>query len=162
MASTMSSSGSAQSETVVWTLIPEPDGTLRGVQTQTVLSNERGSPGPTLRTPVLASRTGDVPPDVIVADPAQAADHTPAPVGAASPAVLGGMCADIDKVAVDATANLQVVCEGNTWDKAPITSGVHPVGTSCTDYAVLTMSKSEDGHLIQCAPGTRMWTSQHG
>jgi hypothetical protein len=24
------------------------------------------------------------------------------------------------------------------------------------------MSKSEDGHLIECNPGTRIWSSQHG
>ncbi len=152
---------STQAETVVWTLTPEPDGTLRGVQTQTVQSNECGSQGATLRIPVVASRTGEVPPDVTVADPAQAANNTASPVGAPSPAVLGGPCTDIDKVAFDSTANLQVVCEGNVWDKAPVTSGVHPVGTSCTDYPVFSMSKSEDGHLIQCDAGTRVWSSQH-
>ncbi len=72
---------STQSETVVWTLTPEPDGTLRGVQTQTVQSNECGSQGATLRIPVVASRTGDVPPDVTMADPAQAANNTASPVG---------------------------------------------------------------------------------
>jgi serine/threonine-protein kinase len=152
---------STQSETVVTTLAPQPDGALRGVQTQTVQSNECGSRGATLRIPVVATRTGDVPPDVMVADPAQAAANTASPAGA-SPAVLGGPCADIDKVTVDSTANQQIVCEGNTWDKAPITTGVHPVGTSCTDTPVFTMSKSEDGHLIECDPGTRVWSSQHG
>ena len=152
---------STQSETVVWSLTPEPDGTLRGVQTQTVQSNECGSQGATLRIPVVASRTGDVPPDVTVADPAQAANTTATPVGTATPAVLGGPCTDIDKVAFDSTANEQVVCEGNTWDKAPPTTGVHPVGTSCDDTPVFTMSKSDDGHLIECDPGTRVWSSQH-
>jgi serine/threonine-protein kinase len=152
---------STQSETVVWTLTPEPDGTLRGVQTQTVQSNECGSQGATLRIPVVASRTGDVPPGVTVADPAQAANTTATPIGTATPAVLGGPCTDIDKVAFDSTANQQVVCEGNTWDKAPPTTGVHPVGTSCVDTPVFTMSKSDDGHLIECDPGTRVWTSQH-
>jgi serine/threonine protein kinase, bacterial len=150
-----------QSETVVWTLTPEPDGTLRGVQSQTVQSNECGSQGATLRTPVVASRTGGVPSDITLADPAQAANNTASPVGAPSPAVLGGPCTDIDKVAFDSTANQQVVCEGNTWDKAPTTIGVHPVGTSCDDTPVFTMSKSEDGHLIECDPGTRVWSSQH-
>jgi serine/threonine protein kinase, bacterial len=150
-----------QSETVVWTLTPEPDGTLRGVQTQTVQSNECGSQGATLRVPVMASRTGDVPPGIAVADPAQAANTTTTPVGAPSPAVLAGPCTDIDKLGYDSTANEQVVCEANTWDKAPTTTGVHPVGTSCTDAPVFTMSKSEDGHLIECNPGTRVWSSQH-
>jgi serine/threonine-protein kinase len=26
---------------------------------------------------------------------------------------------------------------------------------------VFTMSKSDDGHLIECDPGTRVWSSQH-
>lgn len=153
---------SSQSETVVWTLTPEPDGTLRGVQTQTVRSNECGSQGATLRIPLVASRIGDNPTDVTIADPAQAANDTAAPAGAPTPTVLGGPCTDIDKVAFDSTANQQVVCEANTWDKAPATNGVHPVGTSCTDTPVFTMSKSEDGHLIECDPGTRVWSGQHG
>ncbi|WIM88818.1 serine/threonine-protein kinase [Candidatus Mycobacterium wuenschmannii] len=150
-----------QSETVVWSLTPEPDGTLRGVQTQTVQSNECGSQGATLRIPVVASHSGGVPPDVQVADPAEAANETTGPIGAPTPPVLGGPCTDIDKVAYDSTSNEQVVCETNVWDRAPVTSGVHPVGTSCTDTPVFTMSKSEDGHLIQCAPGSRVWSSQH-
>jgi serine/threonine-protein kinase len=151
----------AQSETVVWSLTPEPDGTLRGVQTQTVQTNECGSQGATLRIPVVGSRIGDVPPDVAMADPAKAANQTAAPIGAPSPTVLGGPCTDIDKVAYDSTSNEQVVCETNIWDKAPGTTGVHPVGTSCTDTPVFTMSKSEDGHLIECDPGARVWSSQH-
>jgi len=150
-----------QSETVVWSLTPQSDGTLRGVQTQTVQSNECGSQGATLRIPVVATRTGDDPPNVPIADPTAAANVTAAPAGTSSPPVVGGPCTDVDKVAYDSTANVQVVCEANTWDKAPATSGVHPVGTSCTDTPVFTMSKSEDGHLIQCDPGTRVWTSQH-
>jgi serine/threonine-protein kinase len=150
-----------QSETVVWSLTPEPDGTLRGVQTQTVQTNECGSQGATLRIPVVASHTGDVPPDVTVADPAKAANQTAAPIGVPAPAVLGGPCTDIDKIAYDVTSNSQLVCETNMWDKAPATTGVHPVGTSCTDIPVFTMSKSEDGHLIECDPGTRVWSSQH-
>jgi serine/threonine-protein kinase len=152
---------STQSETVVWTLTPEPDGTLRGVQTQTVQSNECGSQGATLRIPAVASRTGDVPPAVKLADPAQAANTTASAIGTPAPPVLGGPCTDIDKLAFDSTANQQVVCEGNTWDKAPSTTGVHPVGTSCVDSPVFTMSKSDDGHLIECDPGTRVWSSQH-
>jgi serine/threonine-protein kinase len=150
-----------QSETVVWSLTPEPDGTLRGVQTQAVQTNECGSQGATLRIPVVASRTGDAPPDVPVADPAKAANQTAAPIGAPTPTVLGGPCTDIDKVAYDSTSNEQVVCETNIWDRAPVTTGVHPVGTSCTDTPVFTMSKSEDGHLIECDPGARVWSSQH-
>jgi serine/threonine-protein kinase len=109
----------------------------------------------------VASRTGDVPPAVKLADPAQAANTTASAIGTPAPPVLGGPCTDVDKLAFDSTANQQVVCEGNTWDKAPSTTGVHPVGTSCVDSPVFTMSKSDDGHLIECDPGTRVWSSQH-
>jgi serine/threonine-protein kinase len=152
-----------QNEMVVWSLTPQPDGTLRGVQTQTVQSNECGAQGATLRIPVVATRIGDVPPNVTVADPAKAGN---APVAAAAPSsapILGGACTDTDKLAYDATANAQVVCEDNTWDKAPVTTGVHPLGTSCDepDIPAFAMSMSDDGHLIECDPATHVWVRQH-
>jgi serine/threonine protein kinase, bacterial len=155
---------STQAETVVWSLTPQPDGTLRGVQTQTVRSNECGAQGAMLRIPVLATRVGDVPPGVAVADPAQASANTAVPATASSAPVVGGVCSDADKLAYDSTANTQIVCEANTWDKAPVTTGVHPIGTSCDEpnVPVFAMSKSDDGYLIQCDPGTLVWTRQHG
>jgi serine/threonine protein kinase, bacterial len=155
---------STQAETVVWSLTPQPDGTLRGVQTQTVQSNECGAQGATLRIPVVASRVGDVPAGVKVADPAQASANTAVPATTPSAPVLGGVCTDVDKLAYDAGANTQIVCEANTWDRAPATSGVHPTGTSCDEPSVpvFTMSKSDDGYLIQCDPATLVWTRQHG
>jgi serine/threonine-protein kinase len=155
---------STQDETVVWSFTPQADGTLRGVQIQTVQSADCGAHGATLRIPVTATRVAAVPPNVTVADPA---GLTAAPVasGATSPApVLGGSCSDIDKIAYDSTANEQVVCEGNTWDKAPVTTGVHSIGTSCDepDVPVFAMSMSDDGHLIQCDPGSRVWTRHQG
>jgi serine/threonine protein kinase, bacterial len=41
---------------------------------------------------------------------------------------------------------------------------VHPTGTSCDEpnVPVFAMSKSDDGYLIQCDPGTLVWTRQHG
>jgi serine/threonine protein kinase, bacterial len=155
---------STQAETVVWSLTPQPDGTLRGVQTQTVQSNECGAQGATLRIPVVASRVGDVPAGVNVADPAQASANTAVPATAPSAPVLGGVCTDVDKLAYDAGANTQIVCEANTWDRAPATTGVHPTGTSCDapNVPVFAMSKSDDGYLIQCDPGTLVWTRQHG
>ena len=56
--------------TLSWSLAPQPDGTLRGVQTETVLTNECGNQGTVYQTPVVATRTGDVPRSVTVADPA--------------------------------------------------------------------------------------------
>jgi serine/threonine-protein kinase len=155
---------STQAETVVWSLTPQPDGTLRGVQTQTVQSNECGAQGAMLRIPVVASRVGDVPAGVNVADPAQASANTAVPATASSAPVLGGVCTDVDKLAYDAGANTQIVCEANTWDRAPVTTGVHPTGTSCDEpnVPVFSMSKSDDGYLIQCDPATLVWTRQHG
>jgi serine/threonine protein kinase, bacterial len=48
---------------------PQPDGTLRGSETQTVLTNECGDQGNVYRTPLSVTRTGDVPPTVVLADP---------------------------------------------------------------------------------------------
>jgi serine/threonine protein kinase, bacterial len=148
-----------QQETVAWSLAPQADGTLRGTETETVLSNECGAQGAVVRVPVVATRTGDVPAGVNLADPAQVINTsttTPHP----APPVLGGLCTDVDKLGYDATSNQQVVCEGNTWDKAPITTGVHATGSSCdqADVPVFAMSTSSDGYLLQCDPVTRVWT----
>jgi serine/threonine protein kinase, bacterial len=155
---------SSQDQMVVWSLTPQADGTLRGVQIQTVHSNDCGALGATLRIPVVLTRVGDVPPGVPVADPEEAAATTVVPAAASSTPVLGGSCNDIDKIAYDSTANEQIVCEGNTWNKAPVTTGVHPIGTSCgqLDTPAFAMSMSDDGHLIECDPVTKVWTSRHG
>ena len=97
-----------------------------------------------------------------MADPAQAANTTAAPAGTPSPPVLGGPCTDVDKVAYDSTANEQVVCEGNTWDKAPVDHrACTPSGTLVrpTDVPVFTMSKSERRiPASQCDPAPGSWT----
>ncbi|OBK28568.1 nuclease PIN [Mycobacterium asiaticum] len=149
-----------QQETQALSLAPQADGTLRGVETETVRSNECGAQGAVLRVPVVATRVGDVPPSVVLPDPAQTISAAIAPVHRPSPPVLGGSCTDVDKLGYDQTSNEQVVCEGNTWDKAPITTGVHAVGSSCDrpDIPVFAMSASNDGYLIECDPVTRMWT----
>jgi serine/threonine protein kinase, bacterial len=59
-----------QTETVAWSLEPQPDGTLHGTQTDTVLTNECGRQGHVYKTPVVATRIGDVPPSVVLADTA--------------------------------------------------------------------------------------------
>jgi serine/threonine protein kinase len=51
-------------------LQPQSDGTLRGVQTLTVVSSECGDQGDVYKTPLVATRIGDVPPAVVLADPA--------------------------------------------------------------------------------------------
>jgi serine/threonine-protein kinase len=148
-----------QQETVAWSLAPQPDGTLRGTETETALSNECGAQGAVVRVPVVATRVGDAPAGITLADPNQVIDTSTTPAHPA-PAVLGGLCTDVDKLAYDPTSNQQVVCEGTSWDKAPIATGVHAAGSSCDlpDVPVFAMSTSNDGYLLQCDPVTRMWT----
>ena len=57
-------------ETRLWSWDPQSDGTLKGLQVGTILSNGCGTQGTVYRTPFVATRTGDVAPSVIVADPA--------------------------------------------------------------------------------------------
>ncbi|EUA08659.1 non-specific serine/threonine kinase domain protein [Mycobacterium xenopi 4042] len=99
-----------------------------------------------------------------MADPATAAATAGAAAAASSAPVLGGICTDADKLGYDSTTNQQVVCEGNTWDKAPITTGVHATGSSCDrpDIPVFAMSTSDDGYLIECDPATRVWSRHQG
>ncbi len=152
-----------QKETIAWSLAPQADGSLRGTQTETVLSNECGAQGAVLRVPVVAKRVGDAPAGVDFADPNQLIGTSNAPSQPVPP-VLGGACSDVDKVAYDPTNNEQVVCEGSTWARAPITMGVHASGSSCDrpNTAVFAMSTSNDGYLLQCDPVTRSWTRPAG
>jgi hypothetical protein len=60
-------------ETLSRSYEPQPDGTLRGAETITVLTNEcagQGNPQGITRVPFVATRIGDVPPGVTLADPA--------------------------------------------------------------------------------------------
>jgi hypothetical protein len=57
-------------ETRLWSWDPQADGTFRGLTIGTILSNGCGSQGTVYRTPFVATRTGDVGPGIIVADPA--------------------------------------------------------------------------------------------
>jgi serine/threonine protein kinase, bacterial len=59
----------AETQTASWSLQPQPDGTLRGTQTVTILTNECGFQRYVYKTPLVATRVGDVPPAVILADP---------------------------------------------------------------------------------------------
>ncbi len=90
--------------------------------------------------------------------------HATAASAPAPPPVLGGLCSDIDKLAYDPTNSEQIVCEGNSWAKAPITMGVHASGSSCDrpGTSVFAMTTSNDGYLLQCDPVTRTWTRPVG
>ncbi|HEX5255917.1 MAG TPA: serine/threonine-protein kinase [Mycobacterium sp.] len=152
-----------QQETIAWSLAPQADGTLRGTLTETVLSNECGAQGAVVRVPVVATRTGDAPATLTLSDPTQVI-NTSTTASAPAPPVLGGLCSDVGKVAYDPTNNEQIVCEGSSWAKAPITMGVHAAGSSCDrpGTPVFAMSTSSDGYLLQCDPITRTWTRPAG
>ncbi|VBA39055.1 hypothetical protein LAUMK13_02424 [Mycobacterium innocens] len=136
---------------------------LRGVVTETASSTNAARRGAVLRVPVVATRIGDVPSTVVLSDPAQAV-AAPAPRSSvSSQSVPEGACDRDDNLAYDQTSNEQVVCEGNTWDKAPITTGVHAAGASCDrpDIPVFAVSAFNDGYLLECDPASRMWV-RHG
>ena len=59
----------AAAQTRSLSLAPQPDGSLRGTQTVTVLTNECGTQGKVSEVPIVATRAGDVPPSVVLADP---------------------------------------------------------------------------------------------
>jgi serine/threonine-protein kinase len=72
-------------ELLALSLKPHQDGALVGVLTRTALTNECGFQGTVAQAPFVATRMGDVPPGVSVADPA-----TVAPATTSTPAQLGG------------------------------------------------------------------------
>jgi serine/threonine-protein kinase len=98
----------AETEAVTWSLEPQPDGTLRGVQTETVLTNECAGQGAVVQTPFVLTRTADVSPAVTVADPATVtgapATSTPAPA-AAGPVLDGTYRVDYDWAKQTANGN---------------------------------------------------------
>jgi serine/threonine protein kinase, bacterial len=60
----------ADTATVSWSLEPQADGTLHGVATRTIITDGCGKLGKVYKTPIVATRVGDVPPAVVLADPA--------------------------------------------------------------------------------------------
>ncbi|OBG68880.1 hypothetical protein A5701_05925 [Mycobacterium sp. E3305] len=126
-------------------------------------TNECGAQGAVVRVPVVATRVGDAPAGVSLGDPAEAVATSTA-AAAPVPPVLGAVCGDVGKLAYDPTNSEQIVCEGNSWAKAPITMGVHASGSSCDrpGTSVFAMTTSNDGYLLQCDPVTRTWTRPVG
>jgi hypothetical protein len=53
-----------------WSFQPQADGTLRGVATDTVITNECGYQGNVYKTPFVVTRIGEAPSSVVLADPA--------------------------------------------------------------------------------------------
>jgi serine/threonine protein kinase, bacterial len=103
----------AETEAFTWSLEPEPDGTLRGVQAETVLTNECAGQGTVVQTPFVLTRTGDVPPHVTVANPATVTG-TPAP-GTRAPAAAGPV--------LDGTFRLDYDLAKQTANGVPTTGG---------------------------------------
>ncbi|HTZ12264.1 MAG TPA: serine/threonine-protein kinase [Mycobacterium sp.] len=64
-------------ETRLWNWDPQADGTFRGLQVGTIISDGCGTQGTVYRTPFVATRQGDVAASVIVADPALFAVPSP-------------------------------------------------------------------------------------
>jgi serine/threonine-protein kinase len=54
---------------VTKTWIPQPDGSIRGVETISVVTNECGQQGRVYELPFVATRVGGVPPAAVLADP---------------------------------------------------------------------------------------------
>jgi serine/threonine-protein kinase len=59
----------AASAALSLSLEPHSDGSLRGIETVTMLTNECGTAGKTSAIPIVARRVGDVPTAVVLADP---------------------------------------------------------------------------------------------
>ena len=84
---------------LTWSFDPQPDGTLRGTKTGTALTNECGLQGQVALAPVVATRVGDVPTGVAVADPASisvAPSTSTAPAQVAGPVLDGTYRLDFD------------------------------------------------------------------
>ncbi|WP_156675751.1 MULTISPECIES: hypothetical protein [unclassified Mycobacterium] len=83
-------------EANVWAWRPQPDGSLRGVWTNTVLTNECYMQGSVKQAPVAIARTGDVSPGVQVADPRSLSPPPPAAPSAQGPTLEGLYRYDFD------------------------------------------------------------------
>ena len=117
---------------------PQPDGTLRGVKTDTVVTNECGYQGLVYQHHMLATRVGDVSPGVTVADPATVpgAPATSSPASAAAgPGLNGAYRVDFDYahqtvngVPVSNLLLPRTGCAGGRFVRCARPLGVSPLG----------------------------------
>jgi serine/threonine-protein kinase len=108
------------SDTEVFTnsMEPQPDGTLRGLRTETAITSECEKQGGVWQDPFVATRVGDVPPGVTIADPATVVS---APTTSTSAAAAAGPM-------LDGTYLLD-------YDGANVkTNGARDPGTSSTEW----------------------------
>lgn len=130
--------------------------------------------------PSTASATAMSPPAAPASPPATSAPTTTTTTAAAGPA-LGESCSSWSKLAYDAGAGTEIICDGATgagatphwtaFDPSQVT-GTHTRGTSCGGFAPYTMSRSTDNYMITCEPDSSsilqpvagpgsMWTIYH-
>lgn len=91
----------ADTEQAIWTWHPQPDGTLKGVYTNTVLTNECGLQGSVTQVPVTVTRIADAPFGAAIADPATISaappdSSTPPPPTPGGPVLDGTYRLDFD------------------------------------------------------------------
>ena len=119
-------------------LEPQPDGTLRGVSTTTVLTNECGNEGKVVQIPFVATRTGDRPTGVSVADPAgvAASPSTSAPPSpGASPVLNGAYRFDYDNTHQTVNGHLMLASakpETHWWAFRSLCTSTRCVATGAT------------------------------
>jgi serine/threonine-protein kinase len=87
----------SDTEVVTISMEPQPDATLRGLKTFTVVTSECGVQGAVHQDPFVATRVGDVPPGVIIDDPAtlSVSPNTSTPA-VAGPVLQGNYRLDFD------------------------------------------------------------------
>lgn len=131
-----------------WTLARQPNGTFSGAQRTVVTSNECATQGLTMTLPIMATRTGDVPQGVSVADPASV-PNVPFP-GLLGP-TPGRECSEPGKVIYDPTTNSEIVCNKTVWAAAPSIFGIKQVGAPCTPDPDQSRAISTEGYLLTCS-----------
>jgi len=130
-----------------WTLARRADGAFAGDQRTVITSNECATQGLTMTLPIVATRTGDVPQGVNVADPASVR-NVPFP-GLLGP-TPGRECDNPGQVIYDPTTNSEIVCNKTVWAAAPSVFGIKPAGAPCTPDPDQPRAVSTDGYLLTC------------
>jgi pyruvate carboxylase len=151
--------GGTQTSMFQWSLTAQTDGAFSGTQRQVVTTNDCGFQGVTWVLGLTsATRIGDVPKGVTVADPATVT--LPPALEAGNP-TLGQRCTDTDRLVYDPYTDSYIVCTGTNWDPAPLIAGIRTTGAGCVVQAGQFMATSEDGYLIACvhesATGPAVW-----
>lgn len=139
-------------------LTPQPDGSLQGTLTSTILTNECAGQGAFMTSPVIMMRVGEVPSGVDVADPSAPENASPAtttaPPGPTGPINVGAPCLSLGKLALDSNRQ-SVLCRDTVWQAAPRFAGLNASGAPCAHSG--EKSITGDGYMLNCYPDTRTW-----